>query len=490
MQTEEETLDPQNWDELRKLGHQMIDDMMGYLKSLRDSPAWRPVPEGVRRAIGGTLPTEPQSYESVYNEFVDHVLPYPNGNIHPRFWGWVQGTGTPFAMLADMLASGMNPHMAGFEQAPAIVEETVMEWLKKLMGFPESASGLLVSGCTMANLTALMVARNQKAGVALRENGLQGTGNATLVAYASSEMHCWAQKAMDVLGLGSRNLRIIPVDEDYRLSKEELAQSIHRDRALGLQPFCILATAGTVNTGAIDNLDALADLAEQENLWFHIDGAFGALARLSPRHSRLLNGMERANSLAFDLHKWMYLPFEVGCVLIKDPAAHHKTFAQTAHYISAVGRGVMAGALQFSDLGIELTRGFKALKVWMSLKAHGSLQLGRIIGQNIDQAQHLAKLIQNSPNLTLLAKVSLNVVCFRYHVPNLEENLLTKLNQEILIQLQEKGYAVPSATTLAGKFGLRVAIVNHRSIRSDFDFLVNKVEELGQEILKNPPWEI
>jgi len=451
----EETLNPTDWDAMRLLGHRMVDDMMHYLSTLKSRPAWQPLPESVRTRIQKDLPIEGSSFESVYDEFKSDVLPYPNGNIHPRFWGWVQGTGTPFAMLADMLASGMNPHMAGFQQAPAVVETTVIEWLKTLMGFPPESSGLLTSGGTMANLIGLAVARNAKSNGNFRETGFQDSGSRHLVVYASVETHSWAKKSMELLGFGNRSLRIIDVNQHYQINISALKQQIAIDREKGFHPLAVLGTAGTVNTGAVDDLDGLADLCRDESLWFHIDGAFGALARLSPAHSHLVKGLDRADSVAFDLHKWMYLPFEAGCILIRHPGTQNDTFAQTASYLASTDRGVSAGPMIFADLGIELTRGFKALKVWMSLKAHGANQFGRLIGQNIDQVQYLASLIQNSTHLQLMAPVSLNVACFRFYDACLSATQLDAVNIEVLLRVQERGIAVPSGTKLSNQFVLR-----------------------------------
>ncbi|HTG18334.1 MAG TPA: pyridoxal-dependent decarboxylase, partial [Blastocatellia bacterium] len=410
----EETLDPKDWDELRALGHKMLDDMLDHFASLRDQPAWQPMPDRVRAEFSTALPLEPQPAQSVYQEFLDNILPFTNGNRHPRFWGWVQGTGTPLAMLADMLASGMNPHLAGFDQAPALVEHQVLRWLTELMGMPESSTGVLGSGGTMANIVGLVVARHAKAGFDVRGQGLQGGGHNRLVFYGSSETHGWAQKAAELLGLGNEALRRIPVDQEYRIDVARLRAAIASDRRAGHRPFCVIANAGTVNTGAIDDLESLAAVCRKEDLWFHVDGAFGALARLSPKLAPLVAGLEKADSLAFDLHKWMYLPFEIACTLVRDPAAHRAAFALGASYLAETTRGVIAGGLPFADRGLELTRGFKALKVWMSLKVHGARTLARLIEQNVNQARYLSGMVAAHSELELLAPVPLNIVCFRY----------------------------------------------------------------------------
>jgi glutamate/tyrosine decarboxylase-like PLP-dependent enzyme len=481
-QPPEETLDPADWDGLRALGHRMLDDMIDYLQGVRDRPVWRPVPAATRAALDEPTPRGSTDPVEVYRQFREHVLPYPNGNIHPRFWGWVMGTGTPLAMLADMLASGMNPHLAGYDQAPALVERQVIRWMADLLGFPGDSSGVLVSGGTVANLVCLAVARNAGAGFDVRAEGLQRPNTPRLLVYGSSETHSWSQKACELLGLGDGALRRVPVDEEYRVEVEALRRAIAEDRAAGHRPFCVIGNAGTVNTGATDDLEALASICRQEGLWFHVDGAFGAFAALAPSLRAAVSGMERADSIAVDLHKWGYLPFEVGLALVRNPEAHRATFATSSRYLDATPRGIVAGGFPFADLGLQLSRGFRALKVWMSLKAQGADLWGRLVEQNVAQAGHLRERVLREPRLELLAPVPLNIVCFRYVAPELDPAALNALNEEILLRVQEQGIAVPSSTVLDGRFALRVAITNHRSRREDFDLFVDAVLATGAEL--------
>ena len=475
------TFDPADWGEFRALAHRMVDDSLEFLGTLRDRPPWTPMPSATRAAISGEpLPRAAQGDAATYAQFAEHVLPYTNGNRHPRFWGWIQGNGTPMGMMADMLAAGMNAHLAGLDQAPKLVELKVIEWLAELMGFPKDSSGVLVSGGTMANVTGLAVARHAKAGFDLRGNGLHGAPR--LMVYASTEVHSWAQKAAELFGMGSASLRKAPVDDALRVDVGALSQMIADDRTAGARPICVIGTAGTVNSGATDDLGELADLCERENLWFHVDGAFGALAALSPALKPLLVGMERADSLAFDLHKWGYLPYEIACVLVKDRAVHEGAFSLTPSYLTDEGRGVIAGGLPFADRGVELTRGFKALKVWMSFKAHGVDAIARVIEQNVAQAREFAERVVTLPDMLLSAPVALNIVCFRFAPPAMSGDAQDTFNKEILLRVQESGLAIISGSRVGGRYVMRVACSNHRSRWEDYEALLAGLGRIADEV--------
>jgi glutamate/tyrosine decarboxylase-like PLP-dependent enzyme len=478
------TLDPSTpaeWQELRALGHRMLDDLFDDVASLREQPAWRPLPDESAEALSSPLPLEGRSAAEVYDTVLEHLVPYTIGNRHPRAWGWVRGTGTPLATLADMLASGLNAHLAGGHQAPAVVEATCLRWLAELMGMPPETSGILTGGGTMANLLGLAVGRHAKAGFDIRQHGLQ-SGQPRLLVYGSSETHSWAEKAVELMGLGRDSYRIIPVDADFQIDLDQLESQIERDRAAGHCPAVVIANCGTVNTGAIDDLAGLAEICRRNNLWFHVDGAFGALLRLSKDHAALVRGIEQADSLAFDLHKWIYLPFEIGCVLVRDPQLHTATFATQASYLEEMPGGIMAGGLPFADRGIELTRSFRALKLWMSLETHGVRTYGDLIARNVQQAAHLEALINESPRLQLLAPRPTNVVCFRYVRAGFSEEETNALNRQLLIELQESGGYIVSSTTLGGRYALRVAITNHRSRMDDLTALAEECVRLGDRL--------
>ena len=483
--TREETLDPQDWAAMRALGHRALNDALDHLESLRERPVWQHAPEHVKAHFRGSPPVDPQPAEDVYQEYVEYVLPHQLGNSHPRFWGWVIGSGTAMGVFAEMLAAATDA-MSGIYSflSNNYVELQVLDWCKTLLGFPTTASGLLTSGCSASNLIALAVARNEKAGFDLRAEGMARAPQ-PLTVYCSQEAHSSLTKAVELLGLGSASLRRVPADGSMRIDLRALREAVACDRADGLHPICVVGVAGTTNTGAIDDLQGLADFCEQEGLWFHVDGAFGAWAAIAPRSGHLVAGMDRADSLAFDLHKWMYLTYPVGCVLVRDEDAHRRAFSLTPSYLAhGEGERGLTGVdvPWLSDYGFELSRGFHALRAWMTLKEHGVARYGRLIQQNIDQARYLAGLVDASPELELALPVTLNVVCFRYTRPDLDDVTLDDLNKQIEIELQEQGVAVPSVSTINGRKYLHIAVVNHRSRRDDFDLLVREVLRIGAEL--------
>jgi glutamate/tyrosine decarboxylase-like PLP-dependent enzyme len=349
-----------------------------------------------------------------------------------------------------------------------------------MTGFAGDASGLLVSGGSMANLVGLAVARNARAGFDIRRLGVAAARQ--MILYGSTEAHSSIQKAVELLGLGDEAFHRIPVNDQFEIDISALEAAIREDRAAGLHPFCVVGNAGTVNTGAIDDLAALAELCEREHLWFHVDGAFGAIAALVPEYQERLTGMTRADSLAFDLHKWMYLPYEIGCTLVRHPSAQRDAFSLTPGYLTHATRGIAAGDVWFSELGPQLSRGFRALKAWMCIKAHGLDTFAELVRGNIDQARYLASLVEQEPSLELLAPVPLNIVCYRYVVPGKGDEELNALNAELLIRLQESGVAAPSNATVRGRYALRVANTNYRSTREDFELLVRETLAWGREL--------
>jgi aromatic-L-amino-acid/L-tryptophan decarboxylase len=368
---------------------------------------------------------------AVHEEFIRQVLPFAVGNVHPGFMGWVHGGGTPVGMLAEMLAAGLNANLAGRDQAPIEVERQVTRWVREIFGFPETASGLFVTGTSMANLIAVAVARDVALGFAVRRRGVAAETK-RLTAYASTAVHGCIGKAMDLCGIGSDALRSIATDRRYRIDLAALEKAIREDRNAGFTPFLVVGTAGTVDTGAIDDLAGIADLCQREKLWFHVDGAYGALAKLAPDLAPRLAGIERADSLAFDFHKWGQVPYDAGFILLRDGVMHKNAFVASAAYLKRADRGLAGGSPWPCDFGPDFSRGFRALKTWFTLKAYGTDALGAAISRTCELARYLESRIAETPELELMVPVELNIVCFRYHA---EQSDL--LNQRIVIDLQE-----------------------------------------------------
>ena len=478
-----ETLDPEDWKAMRELGHRVVDDVLNYFQTTRERPAWQPVPADVAARLTAPAPLGPADPPVVYEEFLRDIMPYAMNTTHPRFWAWYMGSSTVMGALGDLLAATMNPNLGGGNHAAPLVEKQVIGWIRDMIAFPAEAIGLLTSGASMANFTALPVARNTACGYDVRCQGVRAAPG-PLIAYASTEIHSCNQKAIETLGLGSDGLREIPVRADYTMDLSALERRVAADRDAGRVPFCVIATAGTINTGAIDDMNAIADFCAREKLWFHVDGAIGAVAVLADNVRDQLAGMERADSIALDLHKWMHIPFEAGCVMVRDASAHRESFALVPEYLQreADGRGMASGSLWFSDYGLQLTRQFRALKVWLSIKEHGLERFGRMIARNVEQARYLGRLVEEADGLELTAPIGLDIVCFRFNPGGLGVEALNRLNQALLVELQESGIAAPSYTTLNDEYCLRVAISNHRSRFEDFDLLVKEVLRIGNHM--------
>lgn len=478
------TLDPTNWDDIRQQGYRMLDDMIDHMSQLHNKPVWQPIPQEKRDLFTEPLPYEPSSLESAHQRFMEDVLPYSVGNASPGFMGWVQGGGNPVGMLAEMLAAGLNANLGGRDQMPLEVERQILHWMRELFGFPPAASGLFVTGASMANMISVWVARIRILGQAVRQKGLADTPK-RLVAYTSAGAHGCITQAIDLCGMGTDNLRMIGLDDNYQMDIAKLKQTIAQDRANGLTPFFIAGSAGTVDVGAIDDLESIADVAEAEKLWFHVDGAFGALAMLSKKIAPRLKGIERADSIAFDFHKWLQVPYDAGFIIVRDGTLHHDTFASPATYLRRETRGLAGGSPWPCDFGPDLSRGFRALKTWFTIKVYGADKLGSIIDKTCDLAQYLKSKVSTEPELEMLAPVGLNVVCFRYRGLNkVSADQLNTINADLIADLHESGIVAPSATSINGHIAIRAAMVNHRIERRHVDALVEQVLKLGRQKVK------
>ncbi len=451
--------------------------MLDYIAHIRQRPVWQPADATTEGRFYSSVPHEPRPIGDAYAEFQQHILPYAVGNAHPGFMGWAHGGGNVVGMLAEMLAAGLNANLGGRDHIPIAVEQQVVRWMAELFGFPSQASGLFVTGSSLANFIAILVARMAALGPSVRSDGLR-THPQPLVAYASVGTHACVSKALDMSGLGASNLHSIAVDAALRIDVAALERAIVADRAAGKQPFCVVGNAGTVNTGAIDDLNAVADVCQRQQLWFHVDGACGALGMLSERLKPRFAGIQRADSLALDFHKWAQVPYDAGFVLVRDRRLHQATFASPAEYLGRAERGLSAGSPWPCDYGPDLSRNFKALKVWFTLQVYGADRLGEMMDQTCEVARYLERRIASEPELELLAPVSLNIVCFRYRA----QHGVNELNSALVIALQESGIVAPSSTLISGQVALRAAIFNHRTTQIEIDALCDATLKFGREL--------
>jgi aromatic-L-amino-acid decarboxylase len=468
------SLDPKDWSAARADARAMLDALFDHLQGLPDQPVWQAPPDALRAAFREPLPQSGAPLAELHEVFETAIRPYSSGNAHPGFMGWVQGGGTVAGVLGEMLAAGLNANLGGRDHMALEVEQQVVHWAKQMFGFPDAATGLFLTGTSQANFLGVLIARVRALGEGVRREGLAAQPR-PLTAYASGGVHGCVGRAMDTAGIGSDQLRLVPTDAQGRMRLDALAAALAADRAAGAQPFLLVGTAGTVDTGAIDDLDALADLAAAEDLFFHIDGALGALAVLSPALKPKFKGIERADSLAFDWHKWGQVSYDAGFLLVRDGELHRKAFAGDHAYLSRADRGLARDGWWPCDYGPDLSRGFRALKTWFTLKAYGAAALGETIQGTCDLAQMLGRRIEAEPELELMAPVALNVVCFRYRSPNPDA-----LNAAIVADLQIEGRVAPSLTRLDGAAAIRACIVNHRTGEADVEALVDGVLRLGR----------
>ncbi len=472
------SLDPADWVAFEAAIGKVSSAALEKFKCARDGRVWSPPTDALKAQLAQPLPELGNDLDTLVQNLTD-LLPYGVGNTHPRFFGWVHGSGNPGNLLAEIAASALNANCGGRDHIGIYVERQVIEWCKTLFSFPNTASGLIVSGTSMATIIAAKTARDAAFDFVSRKTG---AGSARLIGYTSAQAHSCLARAFDMIGLGTDALRAIPTLDDHTIDLGTLKQAIAEDRASGYQPFFLAGTAGTVNTGAIDDLDGLADIARDEQLWFHIDGAFGASAIASKTLAPRLKGSERADSLAFDFHKWMHVNYDAGCVLIRDADLHRRAFANRPDYLAANGRALAGGDPWPVDFGPELSRGFRALKVWAHFLEHGTQKLGEMIDKNCEQARYLGDLVTAHAKLSLLAPVSLNICCFRYVEEDLSEADLDALNAEIVAELQMQGIAAPSTTRLDNRLAIRVNITNHRTEREDLDILIDGIDQLGRAL--------
>lgn len=465
-------LDPDDWDDFRQHAHRLLDICIDRLSNADQHP-WQPVPDSLqdRYAIRG----QGSDLAQVVDRMAADVLPYHTGNTHPRFFGWVHGTGLASGLLSEMVAATMNSNCGGRDHGAIYMERAVIDWTRQVMGFPETSDGILVTGTSQATVIALATARLRAVGSFVRETG---NGTHQFVAYAGSGVHNATRKALELLGIGHSNLRCIP-DGSAGMDLDHLRREIDKDLAEGNLPFAIIGTAGSVDTGTFDDLNALADISSQYNLWLHVDGAFGAWTRLADDPWKSLSdGIGRADSLACDFHKWMYVPYDCGMVLVRDADELRATFAARPSYLAPLDHGLAGGGNWYCDNGIDLSRGNRALKVWTALEHYGPDRLGAAISDNCRLVAHMGDQISQRPKMALLRPIISNVCVFTAD-ETLTVQQQTELNQDIAQTLQNKGIAVFSTTIVDGITCLRAAIVNHRSDANDIKIALDAVAEIA-----------
>jgi aromatic-L-amino-acid decarboxylase len=472
-------LDP---DAVRRLGHRVADLVADHRARLLEGPVFGKVGDA-RALFEEPLPEEGQPLEAVLDAVRDRVLAHPFGNSHPRFFAFINATADPVAAAADYVAAAMNSNCWGGDHAAIHVERRVVAWLAEILGLPGSAEGILTSGGSMANFTALATARRAMA-PDVRERGFAGT--ASLVVYVSEEVHNSVDKAVDLLGIGWNQLRKIPTDDRFRMRVDLLGPAIELDRKAGLRPAIVVGNAGTVNTGAIDPLDELADLCAREGLWFHVDGAYGAMACVSPHLKPLFRGLDRADSVAADPHKWLYVPYEAGAVLVREPGRMAEAFRRPAPYLVHDPDSPVLGPVLFNERGPELSRGFKALKVWVGLKHHGTRGYAAAVEHDVAMARSLAEAVREREDFELMAEPVLSIVGFRYRPAgrDLPAADLDRLNREIVNRLVGAGAFFLAPTILKGRTAMRAAIVNFRTSEDDVRALLDESARAGRQALE------
>jgi aromatic-L-amino-acid decarboxylase len=457
---------------IRAMAEAATEWVVDYLGSVRDLPV---APAGssaqLRKALAEPVPGEGRDFAALLEVFRDVVVAGSRHHAHPRFFGYVSAPGTAVAAVADFLASALNANLPAWRSSPAAVEveRLTIDWIREMLGCPPGTGGLFMSGGSLANLTALAAARHAHG----------ARPGAPLRVYASSEAHHSIHKAAALLGIGRDSVREIPVDDRFRMNVGELDRAISRDRATGADPCCVVGTAGTVVTGAVDPLTEVAEVARRHGLWLHVDACYGGFARMAPSAAPLLAGLAEADSIALDPHKWLYLPADCGCLLYRDPDAVRGAFTLGADY-TRVLHTEPAEAFAYWDYGPELTRRFRALKVWMTIAHVGAEAIGAAIESNIDCAGYVAELIARSAEFELLAPVELSIFCFRYRPPGSADGPeLDRLNEQIMLALQQDGSSYLSNASIHGRFALRGCVLNYRTTRRDMEILLDDVRRVA-----------
>jgi glutamate/tyrosine decarboxylase-like PLP-dependent enzyme len=480
-------------DEIRRMGNEAVEILAQYYDSIRNLHVYPDTTaREIRSHLEQELPEEGEDFSELLDVFRDVILPFSRHNAHPRFFGYIAGPGTAATAMADLLASALNPTVTSWRSAPAAteIERLTINWIKQIIGYDSSADGLFTSGGSMANFCGLAAARSLKAPGIVRRG--MHTLDRALRIYMSEECHHSIIKAAMLLGIGQDNMRLVRTDDRLRIDTADLVAKIEEDHAAGHLPFCVVASAGTVNTGAFDPLGEVAEVARRYNLWMHVDAAYGGFSVLAPSARHLFEHLADADSVALDPHKWLYVPVDCGCVLYRDPAAARAAFSEEAEYARILSGGVEE-AYAFWDYGPEMTRRFRALKVWVMLRHVGTRALGEAIERNIACAKYLAQSVEASEDFEMLAPVELSIFCFRYVPPTLKRELetdaaeanrkLDAFNERLLIELQRQGRSYLTNARVHGRFALRGCVLNYRTTERDMEVLLDDVRQIGKRLV-------
>jgi len=459
-------------DEMRSFGYRVVDMIVEHLEALPEkNPTRKSDRETLEKRLGGRPPKDGLDGLAALDLFERDVLSSMMHPDHPRYFAFVPGVGNFISAMADALASGFNIFAGTWLEGagPTQVELVAIDWLRQACGLPDTAGGNFVSGGSMANLTALAVARQV----------MLAGDMADAVVYSSDQTHSCIARGMRILGYKPEQLRTIPSDQGFRFDVPELKRAIEKDRAAGLLPFCVTATAGTTNTGSIDPLDEIADLCAAENLWFHIDGAYGAPAMLTEEGQDLLRGIERADTLVLDPHKWLFQPFEMGCLLVREASWMEKTFSKVPEYLEDAE--TEQGEVNFWERGVQLTRKFRALKLWLSVQVFGWEAFKEAIQRGIRSAEFMENLVQDLPDWRVVTPAQLGIVTFRFTASNLDERQLDKLNRALVQDMISDGYAMISSTSLHGRTVLRMCTINPRTTNDDLETTLKHLNKFAHK---------
>jgi len=464
-----------------ELSNQTLQFILKYFDAASTTPIY---PQGdislIQNRLNVSLPVNGADAAEVLSDCFDLIAPNCRNNSHPRMFGYVVSPPTFIGAMADAIASTVNQNVTSWRSGPGPteIEHITLNWIKDMIGYPREAMGVLLSGGSMANFAAISTALRAKSGVDINRDGLRAIAKEPVI-YASEMVHMSIAKAAEMLGLGRNSVRIIATKPDFTIDLDALNAVIQGDLTANKLPFCVVANAGDVNTGTVDPIGKVADICAKYGLWCHVDGAYGGFAALAPGVKSLFESLSKADSVSLDPHKWLFVPLDAGCLLVKNPAALHAAFSHDAAYIKVLGADALT-SFAFWDYGPELSRRFRALKIWATIRQYGATALGQAINENIRLAKRLADLVEQSDDFELLAPVVLSIACFRYAPKGVDD--LDRLNSEIMVKVQKGGEAYISNTTIRGKFALRACITNYRTTEKDMQILLDAIRDVAARI--------